>query len=314
MTGTPGQLALLDQLAGGNDHSRRLILFILTQVLSDPRALSEPRLLYRYVPVPTALVRKSFRRADLKKMKGNLDDHFNDRTPFRMMTAEERARLHEGILDYTSYDVEGGRCRHYRLKPWITDTFVKRGRSTVEEARSQPVVDLATGRPTKRVAKSRINDEHNNAFPHLIRGALRVLERGCFHAGAVEAHLDRLRRGGGGEGGRGRYLNDLRCFGMVLLQRPTEGEDGVWWYRLAYDVAYTGRLAQVGGGLQSASREMKEAAYTPIEGTEELRLVEQPAPRHAPARGRVGGGHAPAPRLPRGPGREGESGAVGGGE
>jgi hypothetical protein len=68
---------------------------------------------------------------------------------------------------------------------------------------------------------------------------------------------------------KARYRNDLNCFTWVLSQETgpagTLG-DGFYWYQPAYTVQMSGRVAHVGGGLQSCSREMKEAAYAGVPG------------------------------------------------
>jgi len=59
---------------------------------------------------------------------------------------------------------------------------------------------------------------------------------------------------------RGQYLNDRTCFISVMHQDPEHVGDGIYRYRPAYCVQKSGRFSEVGGGLQSCSREMKQAA------------------------------------------------------
>jgi hypothetical protein len=68
---------------------------------------------------------------------------------------------------------------------------------------------------------------------------------------------------------QGRYLNDYCCSRAVLDQKPLRvGRLDIYEYTPAYSVASTGRILQSGGGLQSCSRRMKQAAYL---GIRELR-------------------------------------------
>lgn len=61
---------------------------------------------------------------------------------------------------------------------------------------------------------------------------------------------------------RFRYLNDASCLTALLRQRGEETDQpGIFRYRLAYRHQTSGRAGQIGGGLQSCSREMKAANY-----------------------------------------------------
>jgi hypothetical protein len=66
---------------------------------------------------------------------------------------------------------------------------------------------------------------------------------------------------------RGRYLNDLSCYTSMRSQEIALDSDHlpyVSWYLPAYSVQMSGRVGHKDGGLQSCSREMKEAAYSGI--------------------------------------------------
>lgn len=68
---------------------------------------------------------------------------------------------------------------------------------------------------------------------------------------------------------RCRWLNDRRCYTAILQQDANSAPDlghGFYRYRPAYETTASGRVHQVGGGLQSCSREMKEAAYSGVPG------------------------------------------------
>ncbi len=62
------------------------------------------------------------------------------------------------------------------------------------------------------------------------------------------------------------YMNDLRCYASILRQRPEHVEGEIYEYDTAWEVQQiSGRVSEAGGGLQSASKEMKAAAYAGVE-------------------------------------------------
>jgi hypothetical protein len=65
---------------------------------------------------------------------------------------------------------------------------------------------------------------------------------------------------------RESYMNDLRCYDSILRQRPRHVEGKIHEYDTAWKPQMiSGRVSEIGGGLQSASREMKAAAYEDVE-------------------------------------------------
>lgn len=62
------------------------------------------------------------------------------------------------------------------------------------------------------------------------------------------------------------YLNDLQCYASILRQRPHRVEGDIWEYNTAWEAQHlSGRVSEIGGGLQSASKEMKAAAYVGVQ-------------------------------------------------
>jgi hypothetical protein len=65
---------------------------------------------------------------------------------------------------------------------------------------------------------------------------------------------------------RQSYLNDLQCYATILRQRPRRVEGDIWEYDTAWEAqGISGRVSEIGGGMQSASKEMKAAAYTGVQ-------------------------------------------------
>lgn len=208
-----------------------------------------------WVPVPAKLMRKVLPRA-----YGEVS------------TLREKGLL-EVIKDYGP-----GISMQYRVPDDLRREFFAAGRRDVVD-KLGALVDGAKGAGSK-VRKSKLYDSSRNPLGDPMRGALKVLQEGRFNAGSLLSHLRvqgrRLEKAwidGAGNGPDSedstahtawlekRLQNDIRCIYAVLEQRPEPIGGGWCRYRLAYEPTITGRLSQVGGGLQGATRATKKAAY-----------------------------------------------------
>ncbi len=153
--------------------------------------------------------------------------------------------------------------------------------------------DLATGRHrrVKTAERTRLTDDNGHAHPEIVAAALRAIRRRVFNFAAVRKHVahlaaerDRLeglwKAAGGGDDAperdafikaKHRHANDAACWESIRQQRPVQAPDmpeGVCAYEPAYRVQpLSGRLSEIGGGLQSCSRAMKQAA---VEGVPDV--------------------------------------------
>lgn len=192
-----------------------------------------------------------------------------------------------GLIEVENSDRFKNLSAGYRLAVGFAEAIVERAVTTAEAALTSPRVDLVSGRKTTTVRKSEITDSNGKKHPELVRGALKVLSRSPFYAPAVEAHLDDLRHSAGAARAmwiaarkpasgpawdqhvkeRGRLLNDLSGYSAVLHQRiAREDTPGVYTYATAYRPLMSGRIGQLGRGLQGASKRMKAAAYSGVPG------------------------------------------------
>jgi hypothetical protein len=158
---------------------------------------------------------------------------------------------------------------------------------SVEEYMAAVKVNLFTGKLANAPTKSVLYDENRNPEPDLITGAINVIAaNGCkFNKDEVQRHLNSLfdemaqcsKEYGAGNSqyirAKGRYRNDASCTRAFLSQNPTlTKEPDICIYNPAYAPAYTGRISQHLGGLQSCSRRMKKAAYSGIPGLKNFDL------------------------------------------
>lgn len=263
--GTPEQLALIEFLVGDETPATRgfMVYLLLRAVGRIRRLLSDPGdYELEWVRLHSQrVIRRHFRGADWRRLRD------------------------EWLIDTKRYDADAGLSRGFKVDERVLERFVEAGRVRVVGAEPPRWVDLYTGKRTTRQVRSERNTRSGNALPPLVRGAIDAVGPALFNAAAVESHLDamaeaaRRTRGADRQKAQLRHMNDETCYGALFLQRVGRPADvaphlpakvvaglpaDTWAYVPAYRMQSTGRLGQIGGGLQSATREMKEAAYSGI--------------------------------------------------
>ncbi len=125
-------------------------------------------------------------------------------------------------------------------------------------------------------------NQHPVKIPALLRSAMDAISPRPVNIDAMEALLNfRKSKMESVEKGckeylslRGRYINDRTCLRTVCEQvAAVEGDDGFYLYTAAHRAQKTGRFSEIGGGLQSASKEMKLASTLGIPGLYNYDLV-----------------------------------------
>ena len=244
LRGTRAQQGMIDRAVAGTHPDTRAFLIHLTASLQTPIRHGNPD---PTVPIPSKFIQEHCREAEIDTL------------------------IDAGVIRATPYDREGARCREYGFDVTWLDTFIDNGPSTSAALQYQ-FVNLATGRPDNRSRPrsrlSRTND--GSKAPDLSVGAAKVIRSSWFNAVAIEEHLagmkDEISTSVSVEevmSAKARYRADRTCYAVILDgASPVDAADGLvlWSYRPAYRVQRFGRLTEIGGGLQSCSREMKRAA------------------------------------------------------
>ena len=266
--GTAAQYAfLLAMTLGAPRYTWRLLLHILTsrrvsetgsstdETLaeterledgSDPGGDTGP-----FIPVPAKFIERHFRGASWQWLAD------------------------AGLVEVRPYSRSGRRCREFRATIDVRCEFAGLG-LTAQTLAAGGLVNLVTGRATTRRVKSVTWTPSGNALPVLVRTAMSAVMWALFCPSAIEVHIEMLRQAAEAlpEGrekvsAQARYESDQRCYTAVLGQgaHVVAGDpEGQMRYYPAYMMQRTGRLGQIGGGLQSASRRMKTVAYSGVPG------------------------------------------------
>ncbi|MEA5625298.1 hypothetical protein [Nostoc sp. UHCC 0251] len=241
------QLDFVNNLLGDvNDDTRTLFCHILVSVIINIKKIE-------WIPVSSTLIKKKIQKASWKALQ------------------------ELGLIEVTDYSHENGLSREFKVTDCIVDSFLELSKLSPEEIINSTKYNLFTGRKSEGKLTNQKYDENRNEEPVLITSALDLIAQGFFNMKAIIVHLDELTREenkAAEEYGqyskehkkaRARLINDDHCFKAILNQSPVKISEEIWCYSPAYRIQMSGRVSHILGGLQSASRRMKAAAYMGIE-------------------------------------------------
>ena len=183
------------------------------------------------------------------------------------------------LVGYKEYPWYSGLSRVYFIRePFFTEAVSLTDNLTTQEILNSPRVEFFSGRSPQRKFKGRkiFRDKNNNPESEVLQLTLQALQTCnpvCCNIRAIKEHVDTLAmalktaEAKYGKNSKeyqtvfGRYLNDKFCY-ESLLDHSARLDEDILYFHPIYEVCSTGRLVMVGGGLQSASRAMKAAAYS----------------------------------------------------
>ena len=124
-------------------------------------------------------------------------------------------------------------------------------------------VELGSGKHVRNKIKSKGKyGDAATTYPPLIRKALKQIEDRVFNSDEILKHLQSYDLT---TGAASRFIRDLGCWIHILSQKPEELPDKTYSYTPAYEAQSSGRVGEIGFGLQSCTREMKAASAIDIE-------------------------------------------------
>jgi hypothetical protein len=169
---------------------------------------------------------------------------------------------------------EPNRCREYAIADGLYDSFVSLFPTSLKDIQASKYVDLFTGKTTVKTHRNQKSfhsplNNHPVKIPKLLQRAMDCISPRPVNLNAMEALLNfrEVQMKSVEKGSkeflslRGKYINDRTCFLTVCKQVSSDTDvDGFHLYSAAHRVQKAGRFSEIGGGLQSASKEMKLAS------------------------------------------------------
>lgn len=176
-----------------------------------------------------------------------------------------------------TYSVALRLSQEIKLLDWIVEKFVALGVMPPEERIKATKYNLFTGKPIKDRLTNQKYDENRNPEPPLITSAMDLIHNCPYNARMIEKvvearfqnMLEAEREFGKAspeyKSARGSYFNDRTCFNSLLDQTIGSLTEDIKIYSPCHRVQMSGRVSHLQGGIQSASREMKAAAFEEVD-------------------------------------------------
>lgn len=163
----------------------------------------------------------------------------------------------KGLIHASDY--HDGSCRYFQVTPHLFDEIAEAMDRAVMAPDGTPAVNLFDGLAYR--VTCRVHGEDALPSSKLMRDALRVLHAvECpINVDAVQDHLKRLEQ----EGNPLAFQNDKLCAQSMFA--GMRRKDGVGFYTPSYSPQSSGRIGELGGGVQTCSKRMKEAAFSGLE-------------------------------------------------
>lgn len=192
-----------------------------------------------WVPLSQAWVREHFgRKVSLKKL------------------------VEAGFLERQAYDVKAGLSQRFRVNGGQFEKLMGVVPDSLLAVAGVSQVDLFHGKATP-CEKTGQHDESRNLLPQEVRQALAGYRKTVINHQAMQQLLQARAEQLDADDSEAvaRYRHDKACLLAVARQGFIADDTTFGHYQPAYAVGATGRVFQLGGGLQAATREMKAAAY-----------------------------------------------------
>jgi len=182
--------------------------------------------------------------------------------------------LHQaGCISVSEYSWTRHQCKAFSVERGILDRVCGLFDLPTAVACEQSLVNLFDGQP-HAPAPPPYQDPDSKLFTRQwVRDAAGLISSCIFSGDALDQHLDKVKSDSqNGELSREaritavhRYYNDRACAQRIKFDCKALG-NGFYEYRPNYRSQYSGRLTEVGGGVQSCTRDMKRAVFDSVNG------------------------------------------------
>ena len=163
----------------------------------------------------------------------------------------------KGLLEASDFCT--GQCRYFQVQPTLFQEVLAQVQEQIIHPDGSPAVNLFDG--TAYDVTYALGQDGSRPSSKLMRDALRILHVvDCpINVAAIQEHLVRLET-------KGKPLalqNDKLCAQSMFAGMKRQGDLGL--YTPSYAPQSSGRIGELGGGVQSCSRAMKQAAFSGVE-------------------------------------------------
>lgn len=158
------------------------------------------------------------------------------------------------------------RVRKFVLETWFGIEFIPLYKKEMIENDTPVFVNLYDGRTVDKKAYFSKKCYYPPANRPSIRQSLKCIQSRPFNKQAIIQHLRTQEERGESFA---RQVSDIYAWVNILLMGidPVDPDNGIYSYKPKYRISSSGRVAEIGGGLQSCTRNMK---FSSIQGIADI--------------------------------------------
>lgn len=224
-----------------------------------------------WVPVPSKTIQKHWgTRADIQLNKLQKDNLIE-------LKVFDVIELANGEYFEITYSKQAGLCREFRVCLDVLDKISKHYPGNLNQYSSVEYYNLMTGKKMNKFKRHKLTDHTDHPIPPLIKNSILAIKSCVVNKANIEKflyekkneiemikysnpedlRLQKLRR---------RFYHNQGCIDKVFCMSNggKRLDNGFMEYYPSYEMQYSGRITEMGGGLQSASRELKKAAFSNV--------------------------------------------------
>ena len=174
--------------------------------------------------------------------------------------------------DNQDYSKIRGLSREFRVNLGIAQNIASKFPDTTEEFVNCDYHNLMTTYKMKEFKRHKftVGQDSKNTIPDLIKNSMLAIEKCIVNDVLTLDHLEDLYIDAIWAGNTStenyRYLNNKHCYDTLRQTDIKILEGGLIEYHPSYKVQMSGRISEIGGGMQSCTREMKKVAFSNIPG------------------------------------------------
>ncbi|MDB9374061.1 hypothetical protein [Nodularia sphaerocarpa] len=180
----------------------------------------------------------------------------------------DEIELADGEFLEQTYSRKDGLCRCYRTPLEIMEEIENHSPNSSEEYTTCQYYNLMKGEKMNTQVRCPKNNENRKPHPKLILEAMNTINKCVVNLSALEAHVDKLDEESfwGTDKDYRAFVVDRSCLRQIR-ENHTPLENGLAEYQVMFkDPQMSGRLTELGSGMQGCSREMKKQGFSGIPG------------------------------------------------
>lgn len=214
-----------------------------------------------WVPISAELIRKQWGKTKIQLEKlqsaGLLE-----------IKVLDEIELADGLFLEQTYSRKDGLCRCFRTPLDIMEEILNHFPETTEEYTTCQYYNLMTNKKMNTQVRYPKNNENRHPHPDLILNAMDKINKCVVNLAALEAHVESLRDQliFGSQKDLKAFIVDDSCLKQIK-KNHTLLDNGLAEYQVMFkDPQMSGRLTELGSGMQGCSRKMKEQGFSGISG------------------------------------------------